>query len=104
MKSLLVLLVALSVSTVFAGLSGLHVYWTCGGHRGLKAAIPKIDEKPLFRPGFGGTLVVAFLLAVAGTLVLERAAVGPGIVPPVVSLWGAWGVGRGCDDDRSRGR
>lgn len=36
--------------------------------------------------------MVAFLLAVAGALVLERAAVGPGIVRPTVSLWGTRGV------------
>jgi hypothetical protein len=91
MRSLLVP-VALSVSMAFAGLSVLHVYWAFGGHRGSKAAIPELDGRALFRPGVGGTLVVAFLLAVAGTLVLERAAVGPGIVPPTVSLWGTRGV------------
>ena len=37
-------------------------------------------------------MVVACLLAVAGMLVLERAAVGPGIAPPTVSLWGTRGV------------
>jgi hypothetical protein len=91
MRSLLVT-VALSVSTVSAGLSSIHVYWALGGHRGSKGAIPELDGKPLFRPGVGGTLVVAFLLAVAGALVLQRAGVGPGIVPPTVSLWGTRGV------------
>jgi hypothetical protein len=91
MRSLLVP-VALSVAAVLAGLSGLHVYWAFGGHRGQKAAIPELEGRPLFRPGVGGTLAVALLLAVAGMLVLERAAVGPGIVPPTVSLWGTRGV------------
>jgi hypothetical protein len=84
--------VALTVSTVLAGLSGLHVYWALGGQRGRMAAIPEFDGKPLFRPGRGGTLVVAFLLAVAGALVLGRAGVGPHVVPPTVGIWGAWGV------------
>jgi Protein of unknown function (DUF3995) len=84
--------VALSVSTVLAGLSALHLYWAFGGQRGRNGAIPELDGKPLFRPGVAGTLGVAFLLAVASTLVLERAAVGPGIVPPTVGLWGTWGV------------
>ena len=91
MRSLLVP-VALSVSTAFAGLSGLHFYWAFGGQRGRKGAIPELDGKPLFRPGVAGTLAVAILLALAGTLVLERAAVGPGIVAPTISLWGTWGV------------
>src|ERR1700733_16297694 len=84
--------VALSVSTIFAVLSGLHIYWACGGRRGRKAAVPESDGKPLFGPGIGGTLVVAFLLAVAGALVLERASAGPGLIPPTVSFWGTWGV------------
>ncbi|HEY6477887.1 MAG TPA: DUF3995 domain-containing protein [Polyangia bacterium] len=91
MRSLLVS-VALSVSTTLAGLSGLHVYWAFGGQAGRKAAIPERDGEPLFRPGRTGTLGVALLLAAAGTLVLERAAVGPHIIPPVVSLWGTRGV------------
>ncbi|HEX3903831.1 MAG TPA: DUF3995 domain-containing protein [Polyangia bacterium] len=91
MRSLLVP-VAFSVSTVLAGLSGLHVYWAFGGQRGLKGTIPERDGKPLFRPGVVATLAVALLLAVAGALVLGRAAVGPRIVPPMVSLWGTWVV------------
>lgn len=91
MRSLLVPL-AWSVSAVLVGLSGLHVYWAFGGHRGRRAAIPELDGKPLFRPGVGGTLLVACLLALAGMLVLERAGVGPGIFPPRASLWGTGGV------------
>ena len=91
MRSLLVPL-AFSVSAVFSALSGLHVYWAFGGHRGVTAAIPELDGKPLFRPGVIGTLAVAILLAVAGALVIERAGVGPGILPPTVSLWGTRGV------------
>ena len=91
MRSLLVL-IALSVSALFAGLSGLHVYWAFGGHRGRTGAIPERDGEPLFRPGAAATLLVAFLLAVAALLVLERAAIGPGIVAPTVSRWGTRGV------------
>jgi len=84
--------IAFSVSTVFAGLSGLHLFWACGGRWGVKAALPEVDGRPLFRPGTGATVMVALLLAVAGLLVLERAGVGPGIVPPTISLWGTRGV------------
>lgn len=84
--------VALLVSAIFAGLSGLHVYWAFGGHRGLKGAVPERDGKPLFRPGVALTLVVAFLLAVAATLVLECASIGPRMLPPRVGLWGTRGV------------
>lgn len=70
----------------------LHVYWACGGQRGLSVAIPEVDGKPLFRPGVGGTLVVAVLLAIAATLVLDRAMPGLDIFPLPVSLWGTWGL------------
>jgi len=68
------------------------VFWAFGGQRGRRAAIPELHGKPLFRPGVGGTLVVACLLALAGMLVLERAGIGSGLLPPTVSRWGAWGV------------
>ena len=84
--------IAWSVSTVFVGLSGLHAYWAFGGRCGRKAAIPQLDGEPLFQPGTGAILVVALLLGVAAALVLERAGIGPGILPPNVSQWGAWGV------------
>lgn len=84
--------VGLSVTAIFAALSALHLYWALGGGRGLKKTIPELDGKPLFRPGVGATLVVAVLLAVAAMLVLERTSVGPGVVPPVASLWGTRGV------------
>jgi hypothetical protein len=91
MTSLLVPL-ASAVSAAFAGLSALHVYWAAGGQRGVKVAIPEVDGAPLFRPGMGGTLVVALLLAVAAMLVLERAGIGPGMLPSPIRLWGSWGV------------
>ena len=80
------------VASAFAGIAALHVYWALGGLRGAKDAIPELDGKPLFQPGAAATLVVAGLLAVASALVVERAHVGPGIVPSWVSRWGTWGV------------
>ena len=37
-------------------------------------------------------MLVAVLLAVAALLMLQRAAVGPRIVPPILSLWGTRGL------------
>jgi hypothetical protein len=83
---------ALSVSSVLGALSGLHVYWAFGGQRGLKGTIPEVDGRPLFRPGVGATLAVAFLLAVAAVLVLVRAALIRHPAPPAIARWGTWGV------------
>jgi hypothetical protein len=80
------------VASVFAGVAVLHLYWAFGGLRGSHDAVPHVDGKRLFQPGTAATVVVAGLLAVASALVLERARLGPGIIPPAVSLWGTWSV------------
>jgi hypothetical protein len=80
------------VAAMFAALSAIHVYWAMGGRRGIDAAIPELDGKPLFRPGAGVTLVVAGLLAVAAALVLQRVGLGPGFGPKMIRRAGVWVV------------
>jgi len=48
----------------------LHIYWALGGKRGLAAAIPSVEDQPLFEPGFADTLLIAVLLLAAAFLVL----------------------------------
>lgn len=55
--------VALFLVILFAGLSLLHIYWALGGRFGVSVAIPEVEGRPLFSPGVIGTLVVALLLA-----------------------------------------
>jgi hypothetical protein len=83
---------AILISAIFLSLAAVHVYWALGGRRGVDVVIPEMDGRPLFRPGVGGTLVIAALLAVAAALVLERAAIVPGMSPTIVRRWGAWAV------------
>jgi Protein of unknown function (DUF3995) len=83
---------AYSIAAIFAVLSATHIYWALGGALAIRVVIPEREGQPFFRPGTAGTLVIASLLAVAAALVLERAAVGPGILSPAVSHWGTWGV------------
>jgi hypothetical protein len=80
------------VASVFAAIAVLHLFWACGGLRGAQAVIPHVDGRALFAPGPAATVVVAGLLAGAAALVLERARLGPGIIPPAVGLWGTWAV------------
>lgn len=54
--------IAILLSTAFAGLAILHIYWALGGKLGTHKAIPLINGKPLFSPGCFGTLTVAVLL------------------------------------------
>jgi Protein of unknown function (DUF3995) len=80
-------------ASVFAGLSTLHVYWAVGGRRGATIVVPeRQDGRPTFQPGPISTLVVAALLLLSAVLVLERAAIGPGLVPARLTFWGTWGL------------
>ncbi len=64
-------LAAIVAATLFT-LAALHVAWLARG-RSASIAIPsRADGTPLFRPGPASTLLVAFALTVAGTLVLLR--------------------------------
>ena len=68
-KTLAGLLVA-----IFVALGMLHVYWAFGGAAGSAAAVPSFAGKPLFRPLFAATLLVASALFAAALTIC--AAVG----------------------------
>jgi hypothetical protein len=87
-----VTLLAWLTASIFVAIAGCHVYWALGGRRGATDAVPHADGKPLFEPGTATTLSVAVLLLLAALLVLERARLGPGIVPPALGQWGTWTV------------
>ncbi|MBI5084227.1 MAG: DUF3995 domain-containing protein [Acidobacteria bacterium] len=70
---------------VLLGLSGLHVYWVCGGRWGADAAVPTAGTRPLFRPSRAGTSVVGVLLAGAGAVVLAE-------VSPWAGEFTKWGT------------
>jgi Protein of unknown function (DUF3995) len=78
------------VALLFAALSAIHIYWAMGGRRGAAHAVPEIDGEPLFRPGAVVTLVVAGLLAVAATLVLQRAGLAPPFGPRSLRRAAVW--------------
>jgi hypothetical protein len=86
----LVIPLAWSIASVLATIAAIHIYWACGGRRGGEDAVPTLDGRPLFRPGTAATLLVAALLTLAAAMVIERARLGPGVTPHVVSLSGTW--------------
>ena len=83
-------IVALVVAAIFAALALLHVYWAARGLEGGSAAIPERDGKPLFVPSRTASLVVAALLALAVPLVLQRATIGPELLPEAIVPVGCW--------------
>ena len=60
-------------AVVFTILSGLHFYWAFAGLFGAKArlmaaTVPQINGKPLFRPSFWATVMIAVALLVCAFL------------------------------------
>lgn len=70
-----VTIIAGALIAVFAGLSLIHLYWLFGGRVGLLAAIPEIDDQPVFQPSALAALVVAIGLALCALLIAATAGV-----------------------------
>lgn len=76
--------IALIVTGVFVALSAVHVYWALGGGAGKSAAVPELDNRPVFIPSAASTLAVAIALALCAVLVAASAGL---IVSKVPALW-----------------
>jgi hypothetical protein len=81
--------VGVVLGAVFGLLAALHVFWAFGGTWGAGAAIAEIDGRPRFVPSRGATLAVAAALAGAAVVVLARAGLILGSMPPWASQWAA---------------
>jgi hypothetical protein len=84
--------IGVGLAVIFALLAALHVFWACGGTWGSGAAIAELDGRPRFVPSRGATLAVAAALAGATCVVLARADLILGFLPPRVSQWAALGA------------
>ncbi|MHB1273662.1 MAG: DUF3995 domain-containing protein [Rhodanobacter sp.] len=52
-------------------IAAAHVYWANGGRRGVGAAIPELNGRPVLHPSAASTFAVALgLLAAAGLIAL----------------------------------
>jgi hypothetical protein len=80
-------LIALIVTGVFVALSAVHVYWALGGGAGKVAAVPELDNRPVFIPSVASTFAVAVGLALCAVLVAASAGL---IVSKVPALWVTW--------------
>ena len=82
-------MIAFLTASIFGILCLLHVHWAFGGRIAF-SGVPEKDGRPLFTPSRSATLFVAVLLALAALVVLERAAVGPGILPMALVRPATW--------------
>jgi len=62
--------IALFIALIFVALSLWHVYMAARPQRGIAAAVPSADGKPLFRPSRAATLGVALGLLLCAALVV----------------------------------
>ena len=67
MQATIIMLVCL----LLASISLIHVYWAFGGKWAVDSVIPMQDNKPLFKPGFFGSMIVAVLLVIAIGVILS---------------------------------
>lgn len=86
-------IVAVASAAILSCLGALHVAWAIGRRPYSQAVIPtRPDGSPVLHPGPAVTLGVAGLLFAAAFLVLERAGLGPGLLPSPWPQVGAAGV------------
>ncbi|MDH5720457.1 MAG: DUF3995 domain-containing protein [Spirochaetia bacterium] len=58
------------LAIVFTFIAGFHIYWAFGGKKGISAAIPESEQRPLFKPEFGGTIFIALIFLIGIILVI----------------------------------
>ncbi len=71
-------------------LSGLHIYWACGGKFASIVTLPERNGQPLFQPGAGPSVFVAALFLFAAWLVLQRSKIAPQVLPYWMVILGTW--------------
>jgi hypothetical protein len=87
-------IVGVVLVTAFLVLAAVHVYWAFGGRWGASVAVPRVDDKPAFRPGRTATLVVAGLLVAAAVIIAVRSRITPGEGASLqLARLGAWTLG-----------
>jgi Protein of unknown function (DUF3995) len=93
MARIVVQILAVAAALIFLALGLIHVAWAFGAALGTGAVIPtRADGSAVLAPRRWGTLAVAVLLWAAGFVLLERAGLGPGVLPPAWRRVGAVGV------------
>ena len=87
-------LIAILLATVLLLLSGLHIFWACGGRWGIGAVIPTVEQgdQRLFTPPPLTTLAVAMALLVASLLVLLQADILNITLPIWIPRLGVWSL------------
>jgi hypothetical protein len=84
--------IGVGLAVIFALLAALHVFWACGGTWSSGAADRGTLRPAQIRAVPGATLAVAAALAGATCVVLARADLILGFLPPRVSQWAALGA------------
>ena len=86
-------ILAAFAAVVFAGLAAIHVRWAFTGPGTFTGGVPtRPDGTPVLSPGPMAALGVAALLLSSAWLLLERAGLGPEVLPAPLPAIGTAGV------------
>lgn len=84
---------AYSNSALLFAISGVHIYWSLGGHWGRRVSVPEQNGMRAFQPGRVATLVVAMLFGAMALFFLYKVGqlrVFDRFVPTWLSRYGLW--------------
>ena len=81
---------SIASATLLFIISAIHGYWTLGGRRGVKAAIPELNGRPVFMVTTLGTFTVMFLLLLAGVILLGSVGFYGDVEPKFLYSWTPW--------------
>ncbi len=86
---------AFVVIAIFAVLALIHAYWALGGRTGRAAAVPHVQDRPLFVPSPLATLIVSVALAACAVLVAASAGLIATAIPATWVTWAAFALALG---------
>ena len=85
-----ILVIGIIASIVIFLISLIHFYWSVGGKKGLKAAIPVYQGRPVFLASPVGVFAVAFFLLIGALVLLGKIGLFRDPNPREIYEWGPW--------------
>lgn len=80
----MIVIIAITLFTIFLFLSGIHFYWAFGGRWGVDSVLPaKSNNEKIMQPGLFATIMVALVLLSFALFILIKA----GLLQTTLPAW-----------------
>jgi Protein of unknown function (DUF3995) len=80
----MIVIIAITLFTIFLFLSCIHFYWAFGGHWGVDSVLPaKSNNEKIMQPGLFATIMVALVLLTFALFILIKA----GLLQTTLPTW-----------------